>query len=370
MAADGEDMTNPDASDFVQEVTPFPLAQDIFLLSKPSLPAESALSDTNKPKQDEGSTLAPEHPFQPFLQGSIANGVEVEEGSHHLATNDDVDGSGSVLPPEHSLSEDFNSGSAGLGDVSEKRVGEKIALFEGLFVQQGDDHEEHVLGKTESLNSQDGESKTVLGAELSDVLINGAVPGTSEVHGLTVEEERVTVDSAVSSSGEDVLFEGLTLVDPPSEAPARGTASLGLGDVSTVGGLEEVIAESGGVTVEVESLAIRESLNETSKESEASQSSHTDITLTNGTYKVETLGEILSRDHKAKVSREVGKGTGEETSSSQIISSDHARIASASKAYQGNGDSVPPRALKLASAASSDGYVVIVLMGFLFLLIN
>jgi len=367
MAADGEDMTNPDASDFVQEVTPFPQAQDLFLLSKQSLPEsvllQSALSDTNNPKKDEGSihelvSLAPEHPFQPFLEALInVNGVEVEEGSQRLSTDVD-DGNGFVLHSEHSLSEDSNSKSAGLGDVSEKRVGEKIALFEGLAVQLGDDNDEHTLGKIEILDSQDdrqNESRTMLRAELPDVLRIGAVPGNSD--GLTVEEERVTADGAVSS-GEDVLFEGLTLVDPPSESLAKGTAGLGLDDVSVVRGLEEVIDESG--EVKVESVAICGSLIGTSKESEASESSHTDITFTNGTHKVETLGEILSRDRKEKVSREVGRGTGEEASSSQIVSSDHARIASdsmgnTSKTYQGNGDSVPPRALKPAPVANSDG---------------
>lgn len=366
MAADGEDMTNPDASDFVQEVvTPFPQAQDLVLLSsKESLPEKVLLqqSSLSEQKHDEGSVhelVSPEHPFQPFLQGSVVNGVEIEE-------------SGSVVPTEQSRLKDLNSESSGVGDVSEKRVGEKIALFEGLAVLQGDENEEHVLGKIEIVDSQDdrqNESRTVLGAELPDV--NNAVPGNSEVYGVTGDEERATGDSAISS-GEDVLFEGLTLVDPPSEVPASGNAGLGLDDIS---GLEEGIDESGGVKVEVESVALHESLNETSKESEASQSSHADITLTNGTHKVETLGEILSRDHKEKVSREVGKGTGERTSSSQIISSDHVRMASdsmgsTSKAYQGNGDSLPPRVLKPAPVANSDGYVVISMMEFLLLPIN
>lgn len=141
MAADGEDITNPDASDFVQEVTPFPQASDIVLLSTPSLPV---LSDTSKPKADEGSlqSLPPEHPFQPF----VSNG----EGT---STDD-----GSVLP--------LNSESAGSGDVSEKRVGEKIALFEGLAVQQGDE-EEHGSGNIEVLDSQlQAEHRIYLSPEL------------------------------------------------------------------------------------------------------------------------------------------------------------------------------------------------------------
>jgi tetratricopeptide (TPR) repeat protein len=290
MAADGEDITNPDASDFVQEVTPFPQAQDIVLLSTPSLPA--ALSDTSKPKPDEGSlqSLPPEHPFQPFVE----NGED----------------DGSVLP--------LNSESAGLGDVSEKRVGEKIALFEGLAVQQGDE-EEHGSGKIEVLDSQ-------LEAE--------PVSGTSEI----VEVEQVTGDSAVSSSGEDVLFEGLTLVDPPSEVPT----SIELDEKSLVGGLEKMIDK-------VESVADHESPNVTLQDSEVS----TEIALSNGTPKIETLGEILSRDHQAKMLREVGKGTGEATSSS---SHDGRPPFVSTKADQGNGDT---RALKTAPLASSDGNDVV-----------
>lgn len=384
MAADGEDMTNTDASDFVQEVTPFPLAQDLLLLSKQSLPEsillQSALSDANKKKQDEGSInelgqapepLAPEHPFQPFLQGSLVNGAEVEEDFQRLVPDDGGD-HGSILLPEHALSEGFNSESADLGDVSEKRVGEKIALFEGLAVLQGDDSEEHAPGRIEIVDSQDArqnESSTMLEAELPGVrLSNNEVSGSSEVDGLSPEEERITGESAISSE-EDVLFEGLTLVDLASEAPANGTVNLGLDGISTAEGLAEVIEESGGVKVGVESVAIRESLTDASKESEASQGSNTDIALSNGTLKVETLGEILSRDHIEKVSREVGKGTGEETSSSHIISSNHAQIVpdsmgSTSKGYQGNGDSVPPRVLKPAPVVNSDGYVVVLMMEF------
>ena len=381
MAADGEDMTNTDASDFVQEVTPFPLAQDLLLLSKQSLPEsvllQSALSDANKQKQDEASInkpvqplepLAPEHPFQPFLQGSLVNGVEVGED---FAT-DEVGDSGSILPPEQSLSEGFNIESADLGDISEKRVGEKIALFEGLAVLQGDDSEEYALGKIDIVEIQDArqnESRTMQEAGPPGVrLSSNEMPGSSKIDGLVPEAERTTGESTVSSR-QDVLFEGLTLVDPTSEAPANGTVNPGLDGVSTVEGLAEVIEESGGGKVEVESVAMCESVNDASKESEASQGSRTDIILSNGIYKVETLGEMLSRDHEGKMSREVGKGTGDETSSSQIISSNHAQIVpdsmgSTSKGYQGNGDSVPPRVLK-PPVVNSDGYVVVLMMEFL-----
>lgn len=353
MAADGEDMTNTDASDFVQEVTPFPLAQDLLLLSKQSQPEsvllQSVLSDVNRQKTDEGSInepgkllepLAPEHPFQPFLQGSLVNGAEVEEGSQRLAT-DDVDRSGSILPSEHTQLEDYNSGSADLGDISEKRVGEKIALFEGLAVLQGDDNEEYGVGEVEIVDSEDdrqNESRTMLEAERPGVpLFNNEMPGSSEVDGLIFDEERTIGESAVSS-GEDVLFEGLTLVDSPSEAPANGTVNLGLDNVSTAEEQAEVIEESGEV-----------------------------YGTPNRTDKVQTLGEILSRDHKEKVSREVGKGTGEETSSNQIISSNHAPIVpdsmgSTSKGYQGNGDSEPARVLKPAPVVNSDRYVVVLTM--------
>lgn len=107
--------------------------------------------------------VAPEHPSQPFLQGSLVNGVEVEEGSQRLATGD-VDRSGSILPPEHAQLEDYNSGSADLGDTSEERVGEKIAPFEGLAVVQGDENEEHAVDQAEIVDSEDdrqNESRTV-----------------------------------------------------------------------------------------------------------------------------------------------------------------------------------------------------------------
>ena len=341
MAADGEDMTNTDASNFVQEVTPFPSAQDLLLLSKQSLPEkvllQSSLSDANEQKQDEDSTnelmqpvqpLASESPFQPFLQGSLVNEVEVEKDSQRLATVD-VGDSGSILPPQHALPEDFNSESAGLGDISEKKVGEKIALFEELAMFEAE----------------------VPGARLS----TNAMSGSSEVDGLILEEELTAGESAVFS-GEDVLFEGLSLVDPPSEAPANGTVNLGLDDVSMVEGVAEVIGESVGEKVEVESVT---SLNDTSKKSEASQGSHADITLSNGTHKAETLGELLSRDHKEKVSREVGKGTGQETG----ISSKHAPIildSIMSKGYQGS-------VLNPAPVVNMDGYVVFLMMEFLVL---
>lgn len=148
--------------------------------------------------------------------------------------------------------------------------------------------------------------------------------------------ERVAGDSAVSSSGEDVLFEGLTLVDPPSEVPT----SVELDEKAMVGGLEKMIDK-------VESVADHESPNVTLQDSEVS----TEIALSNGTPKLETLGEILSRDHQAKMLREVGKGTGEATSSSS--SHDGRPPFASTKADQGNG------ALKTAPLASSDGYVLI-----------
>ncbi|XP_073389885.1 uncharacterized protein [Physcomitrium patens] len=367
MAGDGKDMTNTDGSDFVQEVTPFPLAEDLLHVSR-QLTSETVvlqldLSDADKEKEIVGSineTLGPEHPFEPFLQESIISRTEVVEAPQGLAT-DGIDGNGSTLPAEHAAVSDLNPENAGTGDVSEKRVGEKIALFEGLAVVQGDDSEEFGLRKIESLDSQydsQNDPGTMPGAELSEApLSHNELAENGEVDGLTDRAAQRIGENAVSS-GEDILFEGLTLVDLSSEAPANGAVNFELGGVSVMERSAEVTRESVRIDGKNESVTASESLNVTSKEIEVSSGPHTDVT--NETRKVETLGEILSRDREEKASREVGKETGEEINSGQSSSGNHVRIASdpmgsTSVGSQGNGDTMPRKVLKSAPLVNSDG---------------
>ena len=51
--------------------------------------------------------------------------MEVEEDSQHLATVD-VGDNRSILPSQHVQLEDVNSESVDLGDISEKKIGEKL----------------------------------------------------------------------------------------------------------------------------------------------------------------------------------------------------------------------------------------------------
>lgn len=362
MATQGEE----NVIEYVQEVTPFPMAQDLLLLAKDSVP-ESTLLPLVSTVPTEATVkggqllepLVPEQPFAPFLDSKEGGVMPVE-----ITTREGQIANGNQETTPVSLDHELQEESyepLNEGDVSEKKVGEKIALFEGLAILQVEEIEEPMHKRNNSVEGYLGNVESNPNSEGLSDSNNSAVDSEGMPESLTgnVEsiEEKGNSEVTNEIASEDTLFEGLTLIESSNEAPE----TVGVSQNDTVD--LEVDKQSDRLPEVIEGGEVDAAggLNatESPKDLNAGHIQRLQgVTVPNGTHKVQTLGEILMRDRKEKESRESATGAGEETISQG--SSDHnaqsvpMHMGSTSKRPQVNGDAASLR-IGRPPAATSDG---------------
>lgn len=362
MATQGEES----AIGYVQEVTPFPMAQDQLLLAKDSLPESTLLPMVSTVPTEgtvkEGQLLEPlvsEQPFAPFLDSKEGGVMPVE-----IAAREGKFANGNQEHTPVSLDHELQEESyepLNEGDVSEKKVGEKIALFEGLAILKVEEIEEPMHKRNNSVEGYLGnvESKPnpeeLMGGDNSVVDSEGMPERlTGDVESI---EEKGNSELTNEFASEDTLFEGLTLIESTNEAPE----TVGVSRYDTVDSEVDKQSDRPPHVIEGGEVGAAGKLNatESSKDLDVGQIQGLQgVTVPNGTHKVETLGEILLRDRKEKESRESATGAGEETISQGSL--DHnaqsvpMHMGSTSKRPQVNGDGGSLR-IGRPPPATSDG---------------
>ena len=370
MATQGEESV----IEYVQEVTPFPMAQDLLLLGKDSVPESTLLSMVSTVPTEATvkggqllESLVPEQPFAPFLDSKEGGVMPLE-----ITTREGQIANGNQETTPVSLDHELQEESyepLNEGDVSEKKVGEKIALFEGLAILQVEEIEEPMHKRNNSVEGYLGNVESNLNSEGLTDSNNSAVDSEGMPESLTGDvesiEEKGSSEVTNEFASEDTLFEGLTLIESSNDAPE--TVGVSQNDSEEVSQNDTVdlevdkqsdrlpeVTESGEVDA-----AGRLNATESFKDLNAGHIQQLQsVTVPNGTHKVETLGEILMRDRKEKESRESATGAGEETISQG--SSDHnaqsvpMHMGSTSKRPQVNGDAASLR-IGRPPPATSDG---------------
>lgn len=322
--------------DFVEQVTPFPMAEDLLLLAKQSVSETALVSLINDAKEGAATkevqplqTLPSDQPYSLFPNAEIESGL-VENGKREgaieevPAIHEKGDGVDDYLPPKVDVVDETAS------------VIEKIALFEGLMVSSDDGTDETVSRRDNTILQSEGlnQDSAIFEGPLVDEPSRVAPETDEGLENRTISSEERDLEVSAQMSQEDLIFQGLTLAEPSNVAlESDGTSEVG----------HEFEEGRGGVGT---STDLREREREGFEE----------ITLVSGTHRVETLGEIFAKDPQEKESREGVKGAGEGTSSG--ASSDQnaqfvaENVGSTSQRPQLNGDAAPTKNLRPAVPTS------------------
>jgi hypothetical protein len=307
--------------EYVEKITPFPMAQDLLLLAKPSIPEQvlvSALDDDgDAQKQTPGKKLEPlkpldsEQPFAPFLE-DVTHGELPGNGKHETAANGGlIDGeSNSVISrgkeEEKDGTDDNLVEEAGndalesktqLSDQKEDVINQRRNWGDGLETDAVKDVEDSELfsrkdvilgngvsdGEKTGVLKEGGESDTV--QEKEDAILENGGEGQQETDAL--KEEKVSTDVAdVQGFGEN--RKGEEEIDRVLEQQNVGSSVNLVGEIET-------LTETEGVT-EIEPQG-----------SEANNK-------VDRTGKLETLEVVFANEHQEQESMAGVKGVGGEMS--------------------------------------------------------